>query len=235
MFYVAAVYPDAVEPSFFPPMRATLLDWNRADPPDRRERERNAWIAGLQGTENPFVGDPSLADRVWGGERASATSGAPSGAPPRPPVADRTPEGPVADLRITEIHYDNAGDDVGEGVEIRGPDGVSLGGWTLVLVNGSGGGAYRTVSLTARLDGGVAWVPLGGLQNGAPDGVALIDPTGRTAQALSWEGSFVGADGTSFQDIGVAQASDTEPGTSLQLVGDRWTAGRAASPGRLNR
>ena len=235
VFYVAAVYPEVVDPArgatdpaFFPTMRETLLAWNRADPPDRRERERSRWVAGLQGTENPFVLDPGLADQIWGGGPGAA--GAPQ--PSRPAGGDPPPaRGPVS---ITEIHYDNRGQDQGEGIEVSGPDGAALGGWTLVLVNGSGGTVYRTVSLAGALDGGVAWVPIKGLQNGSPDGVVLLDPAGRTVEAWSWEGAFTGADGTAFRDLGAAESSDTAPGTSIQFLDGRWVSGRAASPGRPN-
>ena len=215
VFYVAAVYPDRADPAFFRTMRDDLLAWNRADPPDDRERTRSTWVAGLQGTQNPFVLDPALADRVWGDG----------------PVAPAPPAAPASGTaRISEIHYDNAGPDVGEGVEVSGG---SLDGWSLVLVNGSGGAPYRTVPLSGS---GVVWVPVEGVQNGSPDGVALVDPAGRVVEALGYEGSFRGVggavDGARFQDIGVAETSDAEPGTSLQFVSGRWTAGRAATPGR---
>ena len=237
VFYVQAVYPDLADPTFFPPMRETLLAWNRADPPDDRERTRSQWVAGLQGTDNPFVLDPTLADQIWGRGEVTPT-------PLRDPVPSRPPgvlppgEGgpPMGRVRITEIHYDNAGADVGEGLEVSGEPGTPLGGWALVLVNGADGAVYRTLPLAGALDGdGALWVPAEGLQNGSPDGVALLDPAGRTVEAWSWEGAFVGADETRFSDLGVAQGSDAAPGTSLQLVDGRWTAGRAASPGRPNR
>ena len=34
---------------------------------------------------------------------------------------------------INEIHYDNTGGDIGEGVELSGEAGVDLSGWSLVL------------------------------------------------------------------------------------------------------
>ncbi|MEZ5000823.1 MAG: hypothetical protein R2727_09375 [Bacteroidales bacterium] len=37
---------------------------------------------------------------------------------------------------INEIHYDNDGTDVDEGIEIAGPAGTDLTGWKLVLYNG---------------------------------------------------------------------------------------------------
>jgi hypothetical protein len=43
---------------------------------------------------------------------------------------------------INEIHYDNAGTDVGEGVEIAGYAGIDLTGWSLVPYNGTDGKSY---------------------------------------------------------------------------------------------
>ena len=43
---------------------ATLLEWNRQDPPDAAEKRRNDVIAGYQGKRNPFIDDPSLADKI---------------------------------------------------------------------------------------------------------------------------------------------------------------------------
>ncbi|MEJ7724882.1 MAG: hypothetical protein WKF64_11300 [Ilumatobacteraceae bacterium] len=40
---------------------------------------------------------------------------------------------------INEIHYDNSGTDTGEAIEIAGPAGLDLAGWSLVLYNGTGG------------------------------------------------------------------------------------------------
>ena len=40
-------------------------------------------------------------------------------------------------VRISEFHYDNAGTDVDEKVEISGPAGTSSTGWQLVLYNGA--------------------------------------------------------------------------------------------------
>ncbi|MCX5785467.1 MAG: endonuclease [Elusimicrobia bacterium] len=41
-----------------------LLEWNRQDPPDANELRRNDLVETFQGNRNPFVDDPSLADRV---------------------------------------------------------------------------------------------------------------------------------------------------------------------------
>lgn len=41
-----------------------LLEWNRQDPPDANEVRRNGLVEGFQGNRNPFVDDPSLADKI---------------------------------------------------------------------------------------------------------------------------------------------------------------------------
>ena len=41
-----------------------FLKWNRQDPPDAREIERNNRIEKFQGNRNPFVDDYTLADRI---------------------------------------------------------------------------------------------------------------------------------------------------------------------------
>ena len=226
-FYVAALYPEATggEAAFFDAMRADLLAWNRQDPPDAAERARSAWIAGRQGTENPFVLDPTLADRAFGG-------GAPA-APPRPPAG-----GAVVELAVVEVHYDNASADTGEGVEVAGPPGGSLRGWTLAFYNGDGGAVYDTATLSGTLSAsGVAWVAVRGLQNGGADGIALVAPDGEVRQFLSYEGVVTATDGPAAgrrsQDLGVAQTGSTPPGRSLQLVSGSWTAA-PATPGRPN-
>ncbi len=41
-----------------------FLEWNRQDPPDAAERRRNDLIAAFQGNRNPYIDDPSLAERI---------------------------------------------------------------------------------------------------------------------------------------------------------------------------
>jgi hypothetical protein len=43
---------------------------------------------------------------------------------------------------VNEIHYDNTGTDSGEAIEIAGPVGTDLSGWSLVLYNGASGASY---------------------------------------------------------------------------------------------
>ena len=144
---------------------------------------------------------------------------------------------------INEIHYDNAGADTGEAVEVAGPAGTDLTGWSVVLYNGNGGAAYGTQSLSGALPDqagglGTASVPATGLQNGDPDGLALVDATGAVVQFLSYEGTFTAKDGPAAgqlsTDMGEAE-NGTSTGTSLQLTGTgrgpadfTWTGGPAS-------
>jgi len=60
MFYMQ----DAYGLPIYPRQGELLLRWHRADPPDAEERRRNDAIAALQGRRNPFIDDPSRADRL---------------------------------------------------------------------------------------------------------------------------------------------------------------------------
>ncbi len=129
---------------------------------------------------------------------------------------------------INEIHYDNDGTDVNEGVEVAGNAGADLNGWQLVAYNGNGGGAYTTLSLSGTLPNqdngyGTLFFPINGLQNGAPDGIALVNPDGEVVQFLSYEGAMTAtagpAAGMTSEDIGVAESSSTPVNFSLQLTG----------------
>ena len=130
---------------------------------------------------------------------------------------------------INEIHYDNDGTDQGEAVEIAGPSGTDLSGWSIVLYNGSTQQVYNTQNLSGSIpdlgDGfGVVTVNYGtnGIQNGAPDGIALAQGA-NLVQFLSYEGSFTAvggvADGVASTNIGVSEFSSTPVGHSLQLGG----------------
>jgi len=130
---------------------------------------------------------------------------------------------------INEIHYDNSGADVGEAVEIAGPAGTDLTGWSVVLYNGASGVSYDTINLSGTLPdscsglGVVVHNPTSSIQNGAPDGIALVDDLATVVQFLSYEGSFTAtngpANGLTSTDIGVSESSSTSIGYSLQLSG----------------
>ncbi|MGB5755321.1 MAG: ExeM/NucH family extracellular endonuclease, partial [Acidimicrobiales bacterium] len=152
---------------------------------------------------------------------------------------------------INELHYDNAGTDTGEFVEVAGPAGTDLTGWSVVLYNGATGAVYGTNNLAGVLiDAGggyglaVVDLPVNGLQNGSPDGVALVN-AGTVVQFLSYEGSFTATDGPAAgqtsTDIGVSEPSSTPIGQSLQLTGTgttavdfTWSGPAAESQGSVN-
>ena len=131
------------------------------------------------------------------------------------------------DIFINEIHYDNSGTDVGEGVEVAGPAGTDLTGYTITLYNGNGGGSYNTTPLTGIIPDegsgyGTLCFSIASIQNGAPDGIALDDGAANV-QFLSYEGTLTATDGAAIgmtsTDIGVAEDAGTPVGESLQLVG----------------
>ena len=129
---------------------------------------------------------------------------------------------------INEIHYDNIGKDTGEAIEVAGPAGTDLSGWALALYNGRNGASYRTKSLSGIIPdqangfGTIAFSFPRSIQNGAPDGIALI-ANGQVVQFLSYEGTFTAvggpADGMTSTDIRVAESGSTPVEFSLQLKG----------------
>lgn len=132
------------------------------------------------------------------------------------------------DVWINEFHYDNKGGDTGEFVEVAGAAGTSLSGWKLVGYNGNGGGSYKTVNLSGSIPNqsngsGTASFAFTSMQNGGPDGIALVDATGAVVQFLSYEGTFVAtngaASGMTSENVGVSESSGTKVGHSLQLSG----------------
>ncbi len=140
-------------------------------------------------------------------------------------AANEATTGVAEALEISELHYDNAGGDVGEFIEVAGEAGASLDGWSLVLYNGNDGAPYGTIALDGALnEDGVASVDAAGLQNGAPDGIAVVAPDGTVAEFLSYEGAFTAvggpADGITSVDIGVSETSSTPAGQSLQKLAD---------------
>ena len=135
---------------------------------------------------------------------------------------------------INEIHYDNVSTDAGEAIEIAGPAGTDLAGWSLVLYNGNGGTVYDAANealsgvIPNQQNGyGTLSFARAGIQNGSPDGMALVDSSSSVIQFLSYEGSFAAvggpADGMTSTDIGVEEGSSTPVGYSLQLTGTGTT------------
>lgn len=147
-------------------------------------------------------------------------------------------------IRFSEIHYDNAGTDTGEAIEIEGPAGASLDGFSVVLYNGNGGVVYNTRALSGPIPAtcdtrGVIVVtyPQDGLQNGSPDGFALVDATGQLVEFFSYEGTFTATDGpaagTLSTDIVATQAS-APMGQSLQRDSSNVWRAAASTFGACN-
>jgi Lamin Tail Domain len=99
-------------------------------------------------------------------------------------------------LVINEVDYDQVGTDGDGFVEIKntGTTAATLTGISLVLVDGADGEEYRRVALTGTLAaGGYAVVDVDP-QNGAPDGLAIVDTaSGGLIDALSYEGAITSA------------------------------------------
>ena len=158
--------------------------------------------------------------------------------------------GAAAQPWINEFHYDNDGTDTGEFVEVAGPAGLDLSGYSLVGYNGNGGGVYQTVPLSGVLPdqggcrGALAFA-FTGLQNGAPDGLALVAPGDAVLEFLSYEGSFAATGGPAAglfsESVGQSESSATPIGHSLQRGGSGaaavdffWQAAQAETPGAPN-
>jgi endonuclease I len=161
-----------------------------------------------------------------------------------------------ADVFINEIHYDNSGTDVGEAIEVVATGGENLAQYSLHFYNGNGGGLVTSTSpniqpvanIAARTCGAlvsIGYVTPNQIENGAPDGVALVGPGNVLVQFLSWEGSFTGtagvANGVGSTNIGVSEEPGPAAGNSLQLSGSStnyagfvWNAPAAATLGQCN-
>lgn len=142
---------------------------------------------------------------------------------------------------ISEIHYDNVGADTGEALEIEAQAGFDLAGWKIALYNGNGGAVYTTTTLSGTVPAAgvvVQTYPTDGLQNGSPDGVALVRPDGTVAEFLSYEGGMTGsggpANGMAATDIGVSEGTATPVGYSLQKIDGVWQAAAPNTFGTRN-
>ena len=139
------------------------------------------------------------------------------------------PEPVNSTVFINEIHYDNSGGDTGEAIEIAAPVGTNLSEYSIVLYNGSGNSPYNTIELDGYITNlqngyGVSVItfPANGIQNGSPDGIALVKGE-EVIQFISYEGTMTAeagpAAGVTSTDIGVSEDGGTPVGFSLQLMG----------------
>ena len=149
---------------------------------------------------------------------------------------------------INEIHYDNAGTDEKEAIEIAGPEGTDLSNYSIELYRDLGT-VYQTIELTGTIpnqqgDFGTLSFAISPIQNGPADGIALVNGS-TIIQFLSYEGVLTAIEGTAngmtSVDIGVAELSTTLATESLQLTGSGldytdfvWQAPAVATQGSIN-
>jgi endonuclease I len=144
-----------------------------------------------------------------------------------------TPLAASAEVFINEIHYDNSGSDTGERIEVVATAGETLSSYRLYLYNGSTpsaatyydndlvpagsmvscGGSVRIATLSYAANG---------IQNGANDGIALVNGSGQVVQFLSYEGAITAsngpASGRTSSNLPVSE-NESPTNTSLQLGG----------------
>jgi hypothetical protein len=189
--------------------------------------------------------------RIW--DRLVSAANTPTTRRFRPEMESLTSRDPASSLAfINEFHYDNAGSDQGEFIELAGTAGTDLSGWSIALYDGATGSTYFTMVLGGVISnqqngyGAVAYFfPPEMFQNGSPDGMALVDNTGHVVQFLSYEGSFTAlsgpAAGMTSTNVGASESGADAPGSSVQLTGTgsqpgdfTWLAPGPATPGVLN-
>ncbi len=56
-------------------MKDVFLDWNVEDPVSAYETQRNTVLESMQGNRNPFIDNPYIATKIWGGTAAEETWG----------------------------------------------------------------------------------------------------------------------------------------------------------------
>jgi hypothetical protein len=157
---------------------------------------------------------------------------------------------------LNEIHYDNAGTDQGEFIEValQNAGGYTLSDFTITLYNGNNGAQYDSRTMDTFTGGstieGITLFylafPENGIQNGEKDGLAIsYKGTVIAGQFLSWEGVLTATDGPASgmtsTDLGVAESSATLVGQSLQLGGTgsmynefTWQEAQPATMGAIN-
>src|SRR3546814_2702966 len=123
---------------------------------------------------------------------------------------------------VNELHYDNAGGDSGERIEIVATDGESRAGYRVHLYSGGsspgsantyGSATVPTGSVSSR-GGSVRSAPVAysGLQNGSNDAIALVDADGAVVQVLGYAGRVPAANGPASGQTQIGRALVRERG-----------------------
>lgn len=147
---------------------------------------------------------------------------------------------------INEIHYDNAGTDINEFVEVvvESPESWYLGDLALYMYNGYDGNPYCLDTIDEFEIGErigpfqfYVWYQRG-IQNDM-EGMILVFKDS-LCDIMAYEGSFIGSNepalGKEFPDIEVYETGYGSDSNSIYLTGlpgNEWTYG-PATPGRLN-
>ncbi len=230
--------------------REQAVSWNAAGPAGPKGEDGAAGPAGPAGPKgDPGAGLTKLDDLAG---IACTTDGGDAGKVELDSAGDDTvlircvaggspppPPPPTPGLVINEVDYDQVGAD-GEGfVEIKntGTSAAELAGIALVFVDGADGEEYRREALTGTLAPGEYVVVAGDAQNGAPDGLAIVDPgSGALIDALSYEGAItsakIGAETYSLVEGTVLPATVADSNTvagSLSRLPDGTDTDNAAS------
>lgn len=142
-----------------------------------------------------------------------------------------------AEVFINEIHYDDStsSGDVGEKVEVIATAGENLSTYRIYLYNGTSSPTAATfydndllpagsnVSCGATVKIAVLSYPSNGIQNGASDGIALVNGSGALVKFISYEGAIKASNGPAAgitsTNLSVLEDNNTAPGRSLQLGG----------------
>jgi hypothetical protein len=187
--------------------RERAVSWNVTGPKDDKGDPGPAGPAGPPGPKGdsgtPITGLSTLngvpcvaADDAAGEIKVTVAAGGavaleciavPDEPPPPPP-------GEPAKLVINEVDYDQVGTDANGFVEIKniGPSAIDLSNVVLVAVNGGDSAEYDRKALTGTLASGGHLDIAIELQNGAPDGLALLEGAS-LLDALSYEGAIAAA------------------------------------------
>jgi endonuclease I len=140
-----------------------------------------------------------------------------------------------AEVFINEIHYDNSGTDSGERIEVVATAGETLSSYRIYLYNGTGATTAATfydndlvpagslVNCGAQVRIATITYPSNGIQNGASDGIALVNPSGGLVKFISYEGAIRASNGpaagVTSTNLSVSETDTTASNTSLQLGG----------------
>lgn len=169
--------------------------------------------------------DSTVTDTLGTGVDAGANSATFDGFIPVPPPT----------VVVNEVDYDQPGGDTTEFIELYnyGAGDANLDNLMVAFINGSNSSDYATVDLSgtlaageylvignaavqAMLPAGTTFIMVGdsSMQNGAPDGVALVDTVQQTLiDGLSYEGAINGVQVTGF-----AETFDLVAGTMTAVV-----------------